>query len=251
MPNLTILHTGDLHGGLSAEGTERIQCEKAFAGDCLLFDAGDAVSSGNIYYRPGGEPALTLMSDLGYDAIALGNREFHFLKPGLESKVKLARFPVLCANLRGTEDAIGPSIAPSISISIGGYEVAVLGLTVPMITKRMLVSKVSPYWFEDPIGAAQGLVPHLRDEADLVVALTHIGLKSDVALAGQVSGIDLIVGGHTHTQLQEPIRIGDTSIVHAGWWARYLGAVEISGSPGRLQISGRLLPLQPRGRSKG
>lgn len=246
MPNLTILHTGDFHGSLRTDGAERIGLEKASAGDCLLLDAGDAVSSGNIYYRRAGEPVLALMSDLGYNAMALGNREFHFLKPGLESKVKLARFPVLCANLRGPDNAIAPAITPSISTSIGGFEVAIFGLTVPMITKRMLVSKISPYWFEDPIQVARDLVPRLRDSASLVIALTHIGVKCDVELVAQVKGIDLIVGGHTHTELCEPMRFGNTSIVQAASRACRLGRVEISGSRGRLHISGRLLPLQPR-----
>lgn len=245
MPNLTILHTNDLHGRLRPEGVEIIRRERASAGDCLILDAGDAIASGNISYRPGGEPALALMSEAGYDSMGMGNREFHFLRVGLQSKVKLARFPVLCANLRGAEDFVEPSI----SVEVSGYTVAILGLMVPMITKKMLASKFSPYCFDDPIETARGIVPSLRDRADVVVAVTHIGMKLDEALALEVPGIDLIIGGHTHSVLHEPLMIGRTTIVQAGWFAHFLGRVEIAGEAGNLSITGSLMPLQPSGRS--
>ncbi len=277
MPNLTILHTNDLHGRLRPEGVEIIRREKESAGDCLLLDAGDAIASGNISYRPGGEPALGLMSEAGYDAMAMGNREFHFLKPGLQSKVKLARFPVLCANMdcgrRGDPSTVarfetsaaplrsaieasnratveGSPLRPHYIVERGGYRVAIFGLTVPMITKEMLASRFSPYRFEDPIETAKAIVPALRDQADLVIAVTHIGIKADEALAQEVPGIDLIVGGHTHSVLHEPLMIGGTSIVQAGWFAHFLGKVQITGEPGNLSITGSLIPLQPSARSR-
>lgn len=246
MPNLTILHTNDLHGRLRPEGVEIIRREKASEGDCLLLDAGDAIASGNISYRPGGEPALALMSEAGYDAMGMGNREFHFLKPGLHSKVKLARFPVLCANVEGAGDLIQASMI----VEVGGYRVALFGLTVPMITKKMLASRFSPYRFEDPIETAKEIVPALRDQADIVIAVTHIGIKADEALAQEVPGIDLIVGGHTHSALHKPLMIGGTSIVQAGWFAHFLGKVQITGEPGDLSITSGLMPLQPSGRSR-
>jgi len=241
MPNLTILHTNDLHGKLSREGAEIIRRERASPGDCLLLDSGDAIVSGNIYYRPGGEPALRLMSEIGYDAMGMGNREFHFLAAGLQSKVKLARFPVLCANIRGAEEFIRPSLI----VEKGGCRVALFGLTVPMITKRMLASRLSPYWFENPIEAAREIVPSLRSQSDIIVALTHIGLKADEKLAADVPGIDLILGGHTHAVLHDPIRIGATSIAQAGSWARWLGKIALAGEPGSLCFTNALLPLQP------
>ncbi len=249
MPNLTILHTNDLHGKLRPEGAEIIRRARESAGECLLLDAGDAVTSGNIYYRPGGEPALRLMSEAGYDAMAMGNREFHFLRPGLQSKIGLARFPVLCANIRGSEDAIGPSIRPWMLVERGGYTIALVGLTVPMITRKMLARRFSPYWFDDPIAAASEIVPMLRARADVVIAVTHIGLSADKRLAQDVPGIDLIVGGHTHAVLAEPVTVAGTRIVQAGWFAHYLGRVVISGEPGRLSMEASLLELQHGGSS--
>jgi 2',3'-cyclic-nucleotide 2'-phosphodiesterase (5'-nucleotidase family) len=237
MPDLTILHTNDLHGKLSDRAAERIAREKSTAEHSLLLDGGDAIPSGNIYYRPGGEPILARMSELGYHAMAMGNREFHFLGPGLKSKVKLARFPILCANLH-SELELGQLVAPSLVVEVG-MKVGVFGLTVPMITKRMMVSKLSPFWFEDPVQAAKELVSELKAKTDLLIALTHIGLKADMELAQTVPGIDIIVGGHTHAVLDKPVLVGETSIVQAGAWGRFLGRVDVNGT----RISGKLIDL--------
>lgn len=228
MPDLTILHTNDFHGKLSDKAAERAASEKSSAERCLLLDAGDAISSGNVYYRPGGEPILARMSDLGYDAMALGNREFHFLEAGLRSKLKLARFPILSANFQSGKGDVRQLVLPTAEWDLKGLRVVVFGLSVPVITRRMVSSRISPFWFEDPIETAARIVPELRAQADVLIALTHIGLQRDLELANSVRGIDLIVGGHTHTVLSEPRIVGDTAIVHAGWWGRHVGKVEIS-----------------------
>lgn len=245
MLNITILHTNDFHGKMPPLAQEIIAKEKALSPNPVLLDAGDAVSSGNIYYRPGGEPILAKMTELGYNAMAMGNREFHFLAAGLRSKVKLACFPVLSANLRDKAGEIGPTISPYAIIECAGVNIAVFGLCVPMITKKMrLASRVSPYWFEDPVQAASLLVPQLRGMADVVVALTHIGLKRDLELAGAVDGIDIIVGGHSHSVLPEPIKAGRTAIVQAGWWGHCLGRLNLSFGSSGVCVTGSLIDLR-------
>ncbi len=244
MPDLTILHTNDLHGKLTDRAAEVIAREKASCARCLLFDGGDAVSSGNVYYRPGGEPVLARMTELGYDAMVMGNREFHFLEAGLKSKVKLARFPILCANIRGKDGRIPPAIRPSASWDLDGLRVTAFGLTVPMITRRMKVSVLSPYYFEDPIETASEIVPRLRPECDLLVALTHIGFRVDMELAASVPGINVVVGGHSHTILHEPEFVGDAAIVQAGWWGHYLGKTEIILTSAKPEVRTTLIDLR-------
>jgi len=247
MPTLTILHTNDLHGKLTELAAEIIAREKASCEPCLLVDCGDAISSGNIYYRLGGEPVISKMSDIGYDAMAMGNREFHFMEMGLKSKVSLARFPVLCANLRKRDgDAVADGVRPSIELQVGDVRVALFGLTVPMITRKMVASKFSPYWFEDPLLTASEVVPELRKRADIVIALTHIGLHKDRELAASIDGIDLLVGGHTHAVLTEPEWIGSTAVVQAGWWGHYLGrtTIHLGEAKCRNQIREELIDLR-------
>lgn len=247
MFELTILHTNDLHGKLTDCAADKIAAVRSSYAKSLLLDCGDAISSGNIYYRPSGEPVLARMSDLGYDAMTMGNREFHFMSAGLRSKVRLARFPVLCANLRSRNGGIDPNVKSSIDLVVDGIRVSIFGLTVPMITPKMLASKVSPYWFEDPLFVAAELVPQLRAKADIVIALNHIGLQKDQELVASVPGIDLVVGGHTHSILKEPLFVGKTAIVQAGWWGHYLGKTVVtlpSTSGASPEIRGELIDLR-------
>lgn len=244
MPDITILYTGDLHGKLNLNAAERIKAEKADCDNCLLLDAGDAVSSGNIYWRPGGEPILARMSEIGYDMMALGNREFHFLQYGFKSKVSLAQFPILSANLKCNSDSTAPMIIPSITLNLAGLRVAVFGLTVPMITPQMLVRFISPYCFECPIKTAAEIVPVLRESANIVIALTHVGIEIDKEIASKIKGVDLIVGGHTHIAPAEPITVGNTKIVHSGWWGQYLGKIELRMKRDGIEVSNTLINLR-------
>ena len=237
---LTIYHTNDLHNRLTSEKAARLRELKSSTPGSILLDCGDAIWSGNIYFRPDGEPALKLMNDAGYDAMAMGNREFHFLETGLRKKIGWADFPVLSANIRPTNGADLP-VKSDITIERDGVRVVIFGLTVPMITEKMLVKRVSAYVFDDPIATAARIVPGLRERADILIALTHIGLKFDRELAVSVSGIDLIIGGHTHSVIEQPEMVGQTAIVQAGWFAHYVGKVEIGENH---SITGSLVDLR-------
>ncbi len=239
MSAITIFHTNDLHNKLTPAKAARLRDLKASVPGSILLDAGDAIWAGNIFFRPGGEPVLKVMNDARYDAMAMGNREYHFLASGLRKKTSLARFPVLCANIRSRGGADLPSVS-SVAFERASLRVVVFGLTLPMITERMLASRISGHAFEDPIETAARLVPTLREQADILVALTHIGLKRDRELASSVPGIDLIVGGHTHALLQEPEFVGKTAIVQAGWYGHHVGKVEIEPDG---QVRGELIPL--------
>jgi len=230
MATVNIFHTGDMHNRLTPQKAQRLRELKGSAENTLLLDAGDAIWAGNIFYRPGGEPILKLMNLAGYDAMAMGNREFHFSRQGFRAKVGLAEFPVLCANAHASNGETLP-VVPHAIFERGGIRVAVFGLRVPMITERTLGKRFSIYRFADPVETAAELVPKLRQEAELVIALTHIGIDHDRRLAERVDGIDLIVGGHSHTELMEP---GSTPIVHSGWAARTVGKAVLA-IPGGLE----------------
>lgn len=239
-----ILHTNDFHNHLLPQQAERLKALRSELGaEGLLLDAGDAISAGNVTFHPGGEPILTAMSDIGYDAMTVGNREFHFTQPGFHAKVQNAKFPVLCANVRPRGDARLP-VVPYIARTLkSGLRVTVFGLTVPMVTERMLVRKISAYVFDDPLSTAQALVPRLRTECDLLICLSHIGVAKDRNLAATVEGIDLIAGGHTHVTLADGERIRETLIVQAGWWGHSLGRVEVLEREGRLRLSATIESL--------
>ena len=243
MAHITIFHTSDMHNKLTPEHAKRLHDLKKANPGSLMFDSGDAIWSGNIYWRPGGEPILDLMNSVPYDAMCIGNREYHFLGIGIDSKTSKADFPILSANLRAKNDDNGLPAQPYISLEREGIRIAVMGLSVPCVTERMLVKKISDYYFEQPIKAAAEIVPKLRREHDLVIALTHIGIKQDRELAEKALGIDLILGGHTHTITNEPERVGNTYLLHHGFYAHYVGKVNIELNSGQIELTDELIPL--------
>ncbi|MCL5103447.1 MAG: metallophosphatase [Armatimonadetes bacterium] len=254
MARVTIFHTSDMHNKLNPAGAESLRDLKFANPGSLMFDSGDAIWAGNIYWRPGGEPILDLMNSVPYDALCMGNREFHFLGIGVNSKTSRARFPVLSANIRPAKGgrsahAVGPGFAipdharrASTSFNRDGVRIAVFGLTTPCVTERMLMKKISDYYFDQPILAAAEVVPKLRPECDILIALTHIGIKADRELASEVPGIDLILGGHTHVITEE--RVGETCIIHHGFYVHFVGKVDIEFDSGRVTgIKNELIPL--------
>ena len=246
MSPLRLIHTNDFHNALTESGAAQLNTaiRRPGAPLTLYLDAGDAVKAGNIGVSPMGEPILTRMHALGCAAMTLGNREFHISRPLFEKKLADARFPVLCANIRSKAPGGSVPTVPFVLLAVGGTKIAVFGLTVPMVTERMAARHVSDFLFDDPVCAAEQLVPELRKSADLVIALTHIGLKQDRRLAESVPGIDLIVGGHTHAELREPLLDCGTPILQAGSHARFYGEAELTCEPGgKLAVEGALHPL--------
>jgi len=248
MTQLTLLHTNDFHNHLSARQAEFIRQAKAERDNVLLLDSGDAVSAGNVGVRPGGEPILTLMSETGYDAMTLGNREFHVADALLRLKIGQAAFPILCANIRWREDQgeMLPVVPFVVKTLPNGLRVGVFGLTVPMVTPRMTARLVSAFVFDDPVAEARRQIEALRPQTDALVALTHIGLREDERLAAACPDLDVIIGGHSHNKLGEPKVVGGVPIVQAGWFGHFLGETELTwDAPGtRPQVTGRLVDLR-------
>ncbi len=238
LPLLTLYHTNDFHNHLTSAQSERLKLFKSqTAGDVLLLDAGDAVSCGNITYHPHGEPILDLMNIAGYDAMTLGNREFHVTDVGLRTTLNRAKFPVLCANIAHHKPiwgnrAINVPCVPQTVFRLKEWTVAVFGLTVPMVTPAMAVRKLSSFVFASVIETAQAQIDAIRSisSPDLVVALTHIGYNQDRKLAQAVPEIDLIIGGHSHTTLEQGERVGNTLIVQTGCYGKNVGRVTVTRS---------------------
>lgn len=245
--SLTLLHTNDFHNHFSQSQAAFIRAEKANYENVLLLDSGDAISAGNVGVRPGGEPVLTLMSETGYDAMTLGNREFHVADTLLRLKLSKADFPVLCANIRWREDKgeTLPTVPSWTKTLPNGLRVAVFGLTVPMVTPRMTARLVSAFVFDDPVQAAKVQIARLRPDADILIALTHLGLREDERLAAACPELDLIVGGHSHNKLREPQFVSGVPIVQAGWFGHFLGetTLTVDGQAQKPVVTGRLKEL--------
>ncbi|HEY3331153.1 MAG TPA: metallophosphatase [Capsulimonadaceae bacterium] len=232
---LTIFHTNDFHDHLTPELGEDIRKARQAAGpDTILLDGGDAIGAGNVGVKLSGERALSIMSDAGYDAMAMGNREFHMADAVLRHKIANARFPVLSANLRYKDqrDAQLPT-KPYVILTTGsGIKVAVMGLTVQMVTERMTARHLSAFVFDDPQKVALETAPRLRQMADVVVLISHVGYNFDMKLARICTDFDIIIGAHTHIVLENGDTSAGTPVVETGSFARYLGRADLAQSGG-------------------
>lgn len=231
---LTILHTNDFHGNLTPGKAQKIAQMK---GNGVYFDTGDCIKTGNLGIPIRREPAWELLHEAGCDASVLGNRETHVLTSAFKAKLDGHDHPILCANLHAKN---GPDPLPDSHVfERDGVRIGVFGVMVPMVTEKMKTQAASAFLWDPPIESAVMMALELRPKCELLIALTHIGHRADLRLAEMNCGIDIILGGHSHTILNEPEKVGNTWICQGGSHGRYVG--QYVWDQGHL--SGALLPL--------
>jgi 5'-nucleotidase / UDP-sugar diphosphatase len=254
---LTILHLNDFHsrhdpvdGGARGckagkgcyGGSPRLataiaaqrQAAEADGRSVLLLDAGDQFQ-GSLYYTAlHGDVELAVMHAIGTDAMAVGNHEFDSGPFNLARFVRAAHFPVLSANI-DAEGFLDGLLKPYALFDRAGLRIAVVGLT----TDETLASSAPgpDVRFKPPASALAAAAERARAEgAQFVLALSHLGLAEDRALATAVPKVSAIIGGHSHSLLSNieagaagpfPTIVGKTLIVQAGAYGRYLGRLDL------------------------
>ena len=212
--HLTILHTNDTHSQVEPKDNGQggyarrmglIRQEREKDPNLLLVDAGD-FSQGTPYfnlYR--GRVEIDAMNYIGYDAATLGNHEFDNGLDSLAMVLKLAQFPVVCANYDFTGTPLEGLVQPFAIVQKGNLKVGIFGLGCQ--PKGIISDKnFEPAQYLEPYPVAQAMADTLRAQGcDVVVCLSHMGTygkaKSDVCDAAMVAstrGIDAVIGGHTH-----------------------------------------------------
>ncbi len=227
---IRIYHTSDLHDhrGIAAPLRE-LRSEHPG----LLFDCGDALRGSQSIYRRS-EPIVAEMDAAGYDAQAIGNREFHYLLPVLRARASRMRHPLVCTNLQDVKQRALPFVPVlRFDASQNGAQpvrVHVLGLLIMQYPTGSPWERVFGWRFLEPWSA---VAPYARDvpEGDLLVVLSHVGLSRDRELAARVPRIDLVLGGHSHHTLERPEYVGDVPIVHAGPYGRFVSRSELEYEP--------------------
>ncbi len=250
--HLTILHTNDHQGhfmkfswdgipdvgGMAAQSTlvniVRAEVEQS-GGHVLLLSAGGVNTGAPESDLLNAEPDFKLMTMLGYDAMVLGLFEFHTSRKVLLQQREWAGFPFLSANTVRRETG-EPLVDPYIIKAFDGLNVAILGLTDERVSE-LSHSVQEGDWLSsrNVIEVAQAFVPKLREQADLVIALTHIHFDAkqgratgQIQLAEAVPEIDVIIGGLSQIILEEPVVIGQTLILQAGNYGRYVGRLDLT-----------------------
>lgn len=242
---VNILHINDFHGRLvpqvqkvfkdysyKVSGAEYISSIVKYIREkeknVILFDAGD-FSAGTIYSNLSeGQAVVDFYNYLNFDAVAIGNHEFDF---GYDSFVKIVKnlnTNFLCANV----DPLFEGVKPFVVIKKGNLKIAVIGLLTPETKIITMPNSLGGRNILDPIETLRKYESQiLKENPDLVVVLSHCGVKEDQRIANNIDYIDLIIGGHSHTELFEPIIVSKPSknvyIVQAGSYGKYVGHLKV------------------------
>ena len=265
---LTVLHTNDTHANIdnAARKMTAIKEARAKNPNNVLLDAGD-VFSGTLYFNLyKGQADLEFMNMAKYDAMTFGNHEFDEGTGTLEPFVKNAQFPFVSANVNFSKDALmnkyavndytniteNGKIYDGIIKTINGEKVGIFGLTT---AETATISSPGEVEFEDYIEAAEKSVEAFEKQGvNKIIALTHIGYDdgggdNDLLLAEHVEGIDVIVGGHSHSNLSQPTVVEKhdepTIIVQANEYTKFLGTLDVSFDKNGKVIShaGKLIDI--------
>ena len=246
---LTILHTNDTHSriepfddhgtviGGSLRRLEYIRQVRAEQHDVLLLDAGDFWQGTPYFNLFGGKVEIEMMNQMGYDAATLGNHEFDNGLNGLAERLTAAKFPIVCTNYDFHHPGLDTLVKPYLILKKAGQKIGIFGLVTNLAGLLSDPSILDTIRYHDAVTCAKQAVDYLRntEHCDLVICLSHLGYSPenhsdpmcDKIVAEKVNGIDLIIGGHSHTMLKEPVIINKTPIVQVGYKGGRIGRIDL------------------------
>ncbi len=265
---LTILHVNDSHSYLESTGdkltpdgektyvqlgawarlTTAVDHARREGGNVALLHAGDVVQGGLYFTQYGGKPEMEFLDRLRFDAMVLGNHEFDKGPDFLAGFLKYTHIPVLSANMNaaGVPD-LAARVRPYTILNMEGEKVGIIGLT---LAETSFVSSPGPgITFSSEAETARTYVKELEAHGvNKIILLTHVGLENDKLLAAEVPGVDVIVGGHSHSLIAAegelkplgmqvdgdyPVVVkgaegNDVYVVTAWKWGRVLGKLHVN-----------------------
>jgi len=259
---LLLLHTNDMHaqyipreafwvdsdnkpliGGFGALKAY-IDRERANEIPSILLDAGDLMTgtplSNIVVDGIEGGALLTMMGEIGYDVMTLGNHEFDNGQENMSKFFEHAAFPIINANLLKDGKLITPSAYEILYVA--GIKVGVIGLMTEEFFEVTAKSMTAGLELGNTVELTNEIVNKIDPVTDLIILLTHADVEEDMALAREVPWIDIIVGGHSHSRLAEPIVENGVIIVQAGSRTSNLGWLEFSVQGDSISdFSGKLI----------
>ncbi len=225
---LPFRHNGEQDWGGMARRRVAIQTARADTDYYwMVLDAGDVFQGTPMSNLLTGFLDIECMNQMGYDAMALGNHEFDFGYDLIRGRLPDANFPMLSCNVIDKERGVSVS-QPYHIFRRGNYRIGVIGLTTETLlgeTDPRVSDYVEVY---DPVPIVRSLAQYMRSiGVDIVIAVGHQGYGRDVEMAEAVPELDVIVGGHTHTKLDEPTRVGDVVVTQSWEWGKQIGVLKL------------------------
>ncbi len=225
-----LYHSNDIHSRLenAAKIATAIAEERRVLGQerVLAVDCGDHMDRMRQETEgTDGEVNVALLNDAGYEVATIGNNEgLTFSQEQLAGLYGDAKFSVVCANAMNLlTDELPDWLQSRTVIEKNGLKIGFTAATANFHN----VYKLLGWKTIEPLAAIQRQVDKLRMESDIVVVISHLGLPLDRQMAEELSGIDLILGAHTHHLLEEPLYINNTVVCAAGKFGEYAGRVEV------------------------
>lgn len=262
--HLCIIHTNDVHsqiepfpanhskypgmGGV-AKRAHLINKIRSEVEHTLLLDAGDMFQGTPYFNYYGGEIEFKLMNAMKYDAATIGNHDFDNGIDGLARQAKNAKFKLLSANYNFENTSMKGLTKPNHIFNKGKFKIGVFGLGVELngLVDPKMYGKTT---YSDPIKEAKNQAQFLRKNkgCNLIICLSHLGLKydddkvSDIVIAKHCPEIDIIIGGHTHSFLKNPIQIvsksgKNTYINQVGWAGLHIGKIDVKLNQGKVNFT--------------
>lgn len=244
---LVVIHTNDTHGhDVAVEGetvgTAGVAALKkdfeAAGAKVLLLSAGDFSQGTTLVSLDKGASAVDFMNAAGYDAASLGNHEFDYKMDALKANAEKAEFPILAANIVDTETK-KPVFGDHITFDTPIGKVGVFGLDTPETMTKAHPDNVKGLTFyqgEELVKCAQDQVDALKaDKCDYIIALCHLGVDPEsepnrsTDVFAKVTGVDLVVDGHSHTVMDGGEKVGDALVVSTGEYLNNVGVVITDG----------------------
>ena len=266
MKRLTLIQQNDIHGHVEPHwelrwrggrpepwrsgGAARIAAmantiRAESRGACIHVDSGDAIHGTGAAQWTRGAAIVPVLNAMGIEVMTPGNWEFGYGPAVLEERIAEMAFPVVAANV--TRAATGePAFAPSVIHEAGNVRVAFIGVTSPIVATTMPQPFGAGLRFDDALEVLPALIADIRDRErpDLIVLLSHYGFAQEVRIARAIDGIDVILGGHTHDVIAEPVMVGRTIITQSGAHGSYLTRLDLELSNGRVcAMTHQLLPV--------
>lgn len=245
---MRIFHTNDIHS--EYENMERLASflKKYKTSDDLYLDAGDTGDLKSLMVIGSkGVVSATLMNYLKVDAMAVGNNESELGQEWVELITK--EMPLLSCNLKTIDGNDLNYLQNSKIITKNDIRFLIIG-TSPFYSASLEEGAYN-FFLEldglksiEPIQAIQQEIEKYQGEYDVCILLSHSGIESDEYIAKSVNGIDIIIGGHSHTQIDDIFKINHTMIVQAKSYAEYIGCLDITFNENKMdQVSYQLIPL--------
>ncbi|MCA1656477.1 MAG: 5'-nucleotidase C-terminal domain-containing protein [Actinobacteria bacterium] len=244
---LVVLHTNDIHGRVEGLGRVATLVEReraAAAGAHVVYvDTGDVEeTTTRISNLTKGSAMHRLLSAAGCDAAAVGNAAWLRYGPQVVAEhAAAARYPLLLANLRRSDGALVEGVWSHVVLELAGVRIGLVGVTDPWPPVDRLFGLRSV----DPAPLVRELTDALvREDADLVLVLSHLGLAADRELAGRLQGqVSAVIGAHSHDLLPHGEWIGDVLVAQAGQYAEHLGRIELELDGGARVVDVRVDPV--------